>query len=178
MIAAPKSSGAARVWVVSALLLASSVAVVGCEPGPGPAGEAIAELGAGATDFLSLADGEELVIDSGLQGGYHFVVHARARGIDPGNATLPGMPENPRTLFAAYREDGTQLSFDMPPHRLGYQATADDWLALGAGRILQLDITDPAEIDGESIVLVLDIEDRVGRLAQDERTIIATFAPL
>jgi len=154
------------------LLFAAPLLLFACDPGP-TRDDAVGEVGAGATSFAALVDGDEMSVESGLQGGFHLVVHARAHGIDPGEPTTPGGPDNPHTFFTAYREDGSQLSLDAPPHRVGYRAVEDEWVALESGRILQLDIESVDDIDGESVLIVLDIEDRDGRRARDERQVVA-----
>jgi hypothetical protein len=159
-------------------LVAVVVASCGTSGGGPDAGPLAIELGTGAEEgFEPIVDGQELGLVTGPQGGFHFLVHARAKGIAPGDPARPGQPDNPRTVFSAFVDDGTQeIQMDLmnPPYRLGY-VTEGEWQVLPSVRILQLDLA-PADVEafyGTEVKITLRIEDSEGRVGTDERTVIA-----
>jgi hypothetical protein len=137
--------------------------------------DATVELGTGTVNFEPLEDGDELVVVAGPQGGYHFVVHARATGLAAGDPTMPGIPANPRTRFSAIL-DGEEVDMEQSPYRLGYEQEGD-FQVLPSGRILRLlDEIVPA-IHGREVVLTVTVEDSEGDTASDERLILAVPDP-
>ena len=97
------------------------------------------ELGTGALGFEPLEDGQSLLLVAGTQGGYHFVVNARIRGLLSGDPSIPDALGNPQTRFAMFREDGNQIDVMPRPYRLGYRESDDGWFEMPSGRILQID---------------------------------------
>lgn len=145
-------------------------------PGPTP----VVELGTGSADYQTMTEEQELGLVAGPQGGYHFIVHARMKHLSPGDPARPGRPENPSTVFEAWVPDGTagerQLDVMNPPYRLGYEdLDGDGWLELPSGRILQMDLlaADLAAFYGTRVRIVVRITDSAGRIAEDERHVIA-----
>jgi len=147
------------------------LALIGCSD-DAVVGDARIELGTGTVEFEPLADGTSLEVVAGPQGGFHFVVHARAEGIVPGDPASPGVPGNPSTTFAAYL-DGVQVDLDLPPYRLGYQDLGADGYALPSGRILQLQQEVIPDIYGRDVRITVTVRDRDGDSAEDERVIRA-----
>ena len=136
-----------------------------------------AELGTGTTAFEAMVDDQELGLVTGPQGGYHFIVHSRIREMDPGDAVRPGLAENPITLFRAFDASGIQIDLMFPPYHIGYEQDDTDpaLYVLPSGRILQIDKT-AAEIDafyGSRVRLTLRVSDVEGRVATDERWVVA-----
>lgn len=143
--------------------------LVGCSDDDGPMTEAaIVELGTGTIEFMPLADDDPLEIIAGPQGGHHFVVHARAQNIIPGDAAIPGLQANPRTVFAAFTEAGEQFDLMFPPYTLGYRRVDDTWFALPSGRILQVEDALVPEIIGQRVRLTVRVTDAAQKSGTDE----------
>lgn len=107
------------------------------------------ELGTGETTFVPLVDGGTIELVHGPQGGYHVPVTSRIFGFDP---------EGRIVHYVAERPDGTVLaesSLALMTRRL----TPDEggWLRLG-DRVI-FDVTGPADVVGQTIVLRLTLED-------------------
>src|SRR5262245_63880148 len=96
------------------------------------------EVGTGSLDFEPIAAEADLELHAGPQGGHHFIVHARASGLVPGDPTQPGQQGNPSTWFKVFDEGGNQIDVMFPPYVLGYQDAGAGWYALPSGRILQV----------------------------------------
>lgn len=137
-------------------------------------GAAEVTLGTGTVDFAPLTDGEQLEVIAGPQGGHHFFVHARMKGLAPGDPTMPGLLENPATTFSAFREStGDQIDFGFPPYRLGYVDVGGGQFELPSGRILQIQDDVLPSLYGERVRLTVEIRDGRDRTATDEITITA-----
>lgn len=156
--------------------IAVALALAGCSDAGGAGAEA--EIGTGMFAFAPLLDGERLDLVSGPQGGFHFVVHARMRGLSPGDSRQPGLPTNPTTWFRALDEDGARV--DVPEVRqLGYapQAGADDWYILPSGRILLIDNQAAPRLYGRPVTIEVQIRDASGRMAGDTARVTAVAYP-
>jgi len=159
------------------LLALGALAACGEDP---PKGPATIEIGTGALDFEPLAEGQELGIIAGPQGGYHFIINARIHDLLPGNPSTPGELGNPQTRFAIYLEDGTEVEAPVSPYRLGYREDVDGWSVLPSGRILQLDQDRVVQdnlipnIYGQDVRLEVKIRDARGDESSDEVWIVAT----
>jgi hypothetical protein len=164
-------------------------ALAGCPPGAGGApdadvdwGDAVpggaAELGTGTVDFEPLDPFEELDLVQGPQGGFHFIVHARIRDMIPGDADDPDPSENPWTRFSAFRADGVQIDSRFPAVRVGYDddGDPDGWFTLRSGRLLVIDNAEVPAIYGTQVRIVLAVRDVDGKVATDERWVIARAA--
>jgi hypothetical protein len=132
-----------------------------------------AELGSGVVDWEPLAEDQELELIAGPQGGHHFIVHARIRGILPGDPDRPGLDDNPLTQFEVYDEQMVRIDRMFPPYELGYRADGGDWFALPSGRILQVEEDRVAALYGNRALLRLRVEDKVGNVGTDERWVTA-----
>jgi hypothetical protein len=132
-----------------------------------------AQLGTGTTAFQTLEPDQELGLVAGIQGGYHFHVHSRIREMSPGDPE-GAAPENPTTLFAVYREDGTQIDKRFPPYHIAYEP--DDLVpahyVLPSGRILQIENAEVPGIYGTRVQITLRVSDVEGRVATDERWVM------
>lgn len=133
----------------------------------------VAELGTGTTSYVPIVDEQELGLVRGPQGGFHFIVHGRMTGIAPGDPTRPGIPENPTTRFAAYREDGRQIDVQAPPWRGGYEAGTDGWYELPSGRILQIENPEVPTLYGTRVRITINVRDAEGHVGADERWVVA-----
>jgi hypothetical protein len=147
------------------------------DPGDdGPPDDATAELGTGTTEFEPLPDESELILVAGPQGGHHFVVHARMRGLDPGDPAMPGLAANPRTRFFVENSQGDRVDVDQAPYRLGYKAVGDD-LVLPSGRIVQVLEEEVPSLYGQRVRIDLEVTDANGESASDGRWVVAMEAP-
>ena len=151
-------------------VLATFVAL-GCGTPTQPLGQA--ELGTGTTSFEPLVAEQEFGVIAGPQGGFHFIIHARIRELEPGDPLLPGDPGNPRTLFGAYDVNGERLDPAFAPYRLGYVQAQGGWYELASGHILVIDNSHVPGIYGQRVRITVDVTDRDGRSARDERWIRA-----
>jgi hypothetical protein len=169
-----------RAWLAAAGA-ALVLALAGCPDDPAPgidAATANAELGTGMFEFERLVDGQPLDLISGPQGGFHFVVHARMRGLTPGDPRQPGLPENPTTFFRVLDENGARV--DVPEVRqLGYtpDPRVSGWYALPSGRILLIDNAVARSLYGHLVTIELEIRDPAGRMAGDTARITAVAYP-
>lgn len=133
----------------------------------------LVELGTGTTAFEPLEENQTLILWAGPQGGHHFIVHARMQGLTPGDVTMPGTPDNPRTEFSAYDQDGVQVDLMLPPYALGYRDGGDGWQYLPSGRLLRTDEALVAPLFGNPVLIRVDAWDPSGRHGSDQRWIIA-----
>jgi hypothetical protein len=159
--------------------IAVALALAGCsdepEPEPVPAGEA--EIGTGMFAFAPLSDGDRLDLVAGPQGGFHFIVHARMRGLSPGDARQD-LPANPTTWFRALDEDGNRV--DIPEVRqLGYapQPGTEGWYILSSGRILFIENAAAPRLYGRPVTIEVQIRDTEGRMAGDTARVTAVAYP-
>lgn len=173
---APRSRGLLLVW-----LSLAAPGLAGCSDDPAPAIDAAtvnAEIGTGMFTFERLVDGQPLDLIAGPQGGFHFVVHARMRGLTPGDPRQPGLAENPTTYFRVLDEDGARV--DVPEVRkIGYASDPQvgGWYALPSGRILLIDNTLASTLYGRLLTIELQIQDAAGRMAGDAARITAVAFP-
>jgi hypothetical protein len=180
------------------MVLACALALAGCPGDPGhriDAGPApVAEIGTGTLAFEPLDDDQPVELVKGPQGGHHFIVHARMRGLTPGDPRQSGLPENPTTYFRALDENGVRV--DIPEIRqIGYtpetgndagpeagpdagpEAGSDRWYTLPSGRLLIIDNAAADRLYGRPVTLEVLIRDPSGRQAGDTARIIAVAGP-
>ncbi len=138
-------------------------------------GDADVELGTGTVEFEPLADESHLVLVAGPQGGHHFVVHARMRGLLPGDPTKPGLVGNPATRFTVTDQDGAALDVGMAPYRLGYEQQGDDYV-LPSGRIIQVQEENVPELYGQRVRIAVEVTDAEDQTASDGRWVVAVHA--
>jgi hypothetical protein len=140
-------------------------------------GESDAELGTGTVAYEPLAADQELALIAGPQGGHHFIVHTRVQGMAPGDPSMPGLVANPTTSFQVWSEGGEQLDLQFPPYRLGYREEDDGWQYLPSGRILQVLEERVAGMYGTRVRIAVRVQDARGRVAFDERWVVAVEDP-
>lgn len=140
------------------------------EPTPG----VTAEIGTGNVDFEPLTAGQSVQIETGVQGGYHVIAHARITGMAPGDAAEPGSSSNPETTFCAFRmADGAAIHLQpTTPLFLGYEPDGAAF-TLPSGRILQLSNEVAPSLGGETIVLSVAVRSPDGQQAYGEQTLTA-----
>jgi len=120
----------------------------------------------------------ELELVAGPQGGHHFVVHVRARGIRPGDPSQPGESINPTTEFQVFDSDMVRIDAMFPPYLLGFRNAGAGWLALPSGRILQVLESEAARLYGERVLIRVRVEDSAGTAGTDEAWVTATEGQL
>ncbi|MEN0061651.1 MAG: hypothetical protein AAGA48_05840 [Myxococcota bacterium] len=134
------------------------------------------ELGTGLDRFVSLDDGDDIVIIFGPQGGYHLEGSILVQGIDPGSANDLSDPRNPLTTFQVRREDGTIVSglqgADTVDFRQGIAASDTPGVYQMIGRRILLDIQDDSELEGQTLTVSVTVEDADGVSLSDERAVI------
>ncbi len=139
------------------------------------------EIGTGARAFEPLTPKQDLGIVAGSQGGYHFIINARIRGLLPGDPGQPGALGNPLTRFEVYLDD-KRVDIMAPPYRLGYRDSAEDWHEMPSGRILQLSdqlIADEnliPDIYGKEVRIETYVRDARGDEASDVEWVVAVEA--
>jgi hypothetical protein len=160
-------------WI---LVVAAAGACSGDDGGDCPSAGVTVEIGTGTTAFEPLSAGQELLIEAGPQGGHHFILHARMRGMTPGDPRLPGQSGNPRTLFTI-QHDGQPVHLAQSPYRIGYEATPDGFYTLPSGRIIQFDESRVAALDGERLLATVAISDADGACGTDAVEVIGVLGP-
>jgi hypothetical protein len=161
------------------LQLGLSLALAGCGGATTPApmetpGATAIVIGTGVDSFTPFVDGQMAQVIHGPQGGYHVITAVLAHGIWPGTADAPTAPDDPTTTLRAFRASGAE--FEITGELLNvfhspYQAMGDGaWLG---DRFLRFMIQSPTEIAGERLLLRAEVVDRDGKMASDEKHVIA-----
>jgi hypothetical protein len=128
--------------------------------------------------LIRLNDDEELSVYAGPQGGHHFYMHARIRGLSPGDPDQP-TETNPATWFSATLvEDGTDLTQAPCVFPLAYEVDGDGELALPYAPILQLNSVYVPAIYGKRVRIKVEVMDGEGRYATREVEVVAVPADL
>jgi len=168
------------IWSPPALLGFSVFALLaGCGGGgDGSGGGMVVEVGTGALAFEPVAPDGDWTLVAGPQGGHHFIVNARARGLVPGDPTRPGSDTNPVTTFSVYDTEMNQVDLMPPPYQLGYEATPDGWFSLTSGHIAQVIESQAARLVDTRVLIRVELHDSAGHAASDERWAHAVAAPV
>lgn len=140
-------------------------------------GEPWVQIGQGEDVFSALAEGDEVFVILGPQGGYHVLGSVQAGGFDTGNPDDLQDPRNPVTAFAVYlgerRVDADVASFRQAlKPAFGLEDTYEM-----VGRFVILDIADDDELVGETLDLRVEITDSDGVVYRDSRSVIAVKHP-
>ena len=147
---------------------------VGCL-GDGP--EPAIELGTGEITFAPLANGDEIEVIRGPQGGYHFLGSMRVRGVQAGTRERLDDPTNPTTRFTVL--DGDTSLAPHASYRQGLEASEhEDWTHEMIGRLVILDITDDDEINERDVVFGVTVEDTEGRVVSQQLELHVVPNPL
>ncbi|MBP6631203.1 MAG: hypothetical protein KBG28_02955 [Kofleriaceae bacterium] len=160
-------------------MLAAMLALAGCGAGDdggaadAPTGPAEVELGTGDLVFEPITTGQDFQVVQGPQGGYHFVVSMRTRGVVAGNPDRLGDPSNPTTSFRAFAAiGGAAVDLDASSFTQGLDPAVGSPGAFEMlGRLLILRIADDDELVGMDVRLTVEVTDVAGRSARDERTV-------
>jgi hypothetical protein len=139
--------------------------------------EGTVELGTGYDEWRPMESEEHLYF--GIQGGFHFLVNARLRGLDPGTFPRAWSECNAKTRIQGYFVDnGNPINVgETCPFLFGYSPVGNDEYALTAGIELQFDTClKDRDLFGRPVRIVLEIIDPQGRYAKDE-TVVTGLAP-
>ncbi len=133
-----------------------------------PDGPPTVEIGTGMFAFEPLVAGQELDLIAGPQGGYHFILHARMRGMKAGDPRRLDGPENPTTLFAVEDASGRRVDI-VEVRNLGYEDSEEPmgWKALPSGRIVRVYNNEVDALYGELVTLIVEVRDIDGRSASN-----------
>ena len=155
------------------LLLASA----GCGSAPAPVMEAPGVTAIAFVDpatLMPILDGAAAQIIHGPQGGYHVLVSVLAHGIWPGTSGIAGSPDDPVTTFKAFRASGAELTLtanNVDTLHVAY-TTSSDGVGL-VNRQLRLDTRTPMDLAMERLLIHVDVLDRDGKTASDEKHVVA-----
>jgi hypothetical protein len=135
-------------------------------------------LGTGELAFEPLAEGGDLAVVHGPQGGYHVVGSVRARGFDAGDAERLDAPNNPVVAFRTWH-GGVDLTLTgayrqgLDPRTLGIDAPADaeGWTHEMVGRLCILDIPDDDVLVGQEVTFEVEVTDASATVYRDVRTV-------
>lgn len=133
------------------------------------------ELGTGYDSYLPMPDAVDLVY--GLQGGFHFEVRARMRGLEPGDTVDVLSQLNPSTRFQVFDLAGEPINSSIAPDscgtKLGYPPAGDgDGFLFPPGQVRFPDGLTTGIFDKQYRVVV-EIIDAFGGYARDEKLVIA-----
>lgn len=147
----------------------------GCWPLRSSSPEGSIELGTGYDSYAPMPD--ELQLTYGSQGGFHFVVRARIRGLEPGDPVDVLSTRNPLTRFQAFDETGAAIDSIMTPDAcgivLGYAAASDgDGFIFPPGE-LRFPVGQTTGIFDKQYRVVVEVIDIYGHYASDEKLVIA-----
>ena len=151
------------------LYLALATLLIGCGSAPS------AELGTGEDSFVAIADGDEIEVIQGPQGGYHILGSVLTSNLEVGNADDLSDTTNPTVVFRVLR--------DSEPIDVGIQYTqglreSDDGRFGLFGRRVILDIDSDSELDQVEVEMVVQVRDIEGTVVEDSRTLLAVPHPL
>ena len=126
--------------------------------------------------LVQVNDDEELSVFPGPQGGHHFYMHARIRGLSPGDRDQP-IETHPATWFSAVLvEDGTNLTQAPCVYPLAYEVDEEGELALPYSPILQLNSFYIPAIYGKRVRVKVEVMDAEGRYATKQVEVTAVPA--
>lgn len=143
-----------------------------------PDGPLEIELGTGEVDFEPLADGDEIDVINGPQGGFHVLGSVRARFVETGDPNALDDPRHPRIVFSLVH-DGTEYAL---PAFSDFTSPMDEaaeapWTHAVNGRLVVLDITDDDELADLPVTLSVTVEELAGDTVTDRRELTAVRWP-
>ena len=139
---------------------------------------AIVEIGTGTSSFEPLVDEQAMPLHEGIQGGHHFLVHARMRGLVPGNPATPGLASNPATSLRAFDERGNRVDDATPTYFIGYRDAGDGFYELPNPRFVVVQNARVVDLIGQRVRLQVEATDHDGRTAMDEVWVMVYEQPL
>lgn len=121
--------------------------------------------------YAPLEENQELDVYAGNQGGFHFFLHARIRGMSPGDQEQP-LETQPATWFSMYLEDGTDITLAACVFPLAYEMNeSGDWV-LPYSPIVQFSGGQVPGIYGKRVRVKVEVMDGEGRYATDEEWVV------
>ena len=127
------------------------------------------ELGDGAGTWHQLADGAEVELHLGPQGGQHMFAGARISGLWPGERR--DGTDDPRVGFRVLDAGGEVWSAGLRPVRRPFVPCASGGFELDGGSTIYM-IDGAAGLDGREVELEVEVEDTFGATASDTRLVI------
>ena len=143
------------------LMIVMGIGLPGCgsDGSVGEGAEVQVEVGTGTLAFEPVTDEQMLPLVAGPQGGHHFFMHARMKGLAPGDPAKSDAPDNPTTLFRVFDEQGMRVDSEVRPYRRGYRPGDDSWLELPSGRIIIVAEPLVDTLIGHRVRLRIEIQD-------------------
>jgi hypothetical protein len=152
-----------------ALAPAEAPAETDCWGGGGTPAEGIeVMLGANLGEVQLIEPEQDLVLYRGLQGGVHFFLNARIRGMTPGDPKNV-LAANPITLFSVMREDGEPVQLVECAFRMGYREVDECAYELPFSRLIQIENAYKEIVFGERVLIRAEVRDSQGRYGVAER---------
>lgn len=155
--------------------------LLACEAEPPVVLDPDLQLGTGVDGYVPLADGDDIIIVYGPQGGYHLDGSLRVQGIDPGDADDLSDPRNPLTVFQVLDEGGSPVSGLQGAETIEFRQGIDESDEPGVyemvGRKILLDIQDDAELEGQTLTVSVRVEDVDGVVLADQHSVTAVASP-
>lgn len=162
-----------RTW---ALAGAAWLGASGCAAAGAPA----VELGTGTTAFAPLAEGDEVAIVQGPQGGYHLDGSVRATGVDCGDPDDLASPRNPTTVFRVFLGEQPVSGVRAEPgvsYTQGLDVSSDPQFCEMVGRRVYLNITRDDDLVGQTLRVEVTLTDASGVTVADDREVFAVAHP-
>ena len=136
------------------------------------------EIGSGEWEWTALAEGDDIAVIMGPQGGFHVLGSVRVSGLEPGDPDVLGEPTNPTTTFSVWVEGenltpGSVYVQGLDPVTESETGYAHEMI----GRFAILGIEDDDVLEGASLRFHVRVEDVSGVWAEDERTLWAYSHP-
>jgi hypothetical protein len=125
------------------------------------------EPGLGET-FTPIVEGQDATLTLGIQGLYMFVTNARVRDLEVGTGDLRGA-----VRFAAFDTEGQVLTLELGCRVREFIDLGDGSRALDGSYEMPFPPEVSDVLEGTSVTIRIDVRDRTGRQAVDQRTVIA-----
>lgn len=139
----------------------------------------VALLGTGELAWEPLAEGDDLTVIRGPQGGYHVLGSVRTAGLVPGDAEALDDASNPTVTFQLTVDGEALAPFAVYAQGLDPLDPPRDGLTHEMiGRLVILDVADDDEVVGLDATLSVEVADAVGVAALDERVVRLRAHPL
>jgi len=162
----------APVSALAAALLAL-LALAGCGPAADCAEAArtaaSVELGTGSVVFKSLAEGGNLELIQGEQGGIHTWASARFSGVYPGSWDDPLSTQNPFLQFSIEGSDGPLAAY--LPQRRPLKVRSDGTIEI-VGEAVQMLATSLDQAAWQTAQFTVQLEDACGTSVMDTRSVL------
>lgn len=129
-------------------------------------------LGFGMETFTEMVPEQVLDVAYGFQGGSHFDLHARMRGLSPGDLD-DRLGPSPHIHFSAYTDDGAQITFNSCSFPGPFRPLDDGWFEMPIGRSVIIDRPFTGQLEGERIRIRGEMQDPDGRYVMAETWVVA-----